>query len=224
MQEEINAYDFIEMASETEGDKKFLLDCFVPTRFAQKFRNVCGSLEIVARAEPMRDFNDRIVSDAGDFTESLVRNLSQITDPDGCFSNYRVPRSEPEWMARDGLMYSDPVRPEWLDRTAYKHRKLVTRSKIDPVQSRAARRIIYVRETIQGPGETKHHRPMAEEVGKAEERTERDVRARYEGWTPPDEGIFMDDANNTVNFDDIDLQREEHREQGGNQQPRAMTV
>ena len=169
----------------------FLLDCFIQSRFTQKWKTINNNVEISSAAPPMQDALGNIMPGKGDFTESVVRNLKGLAKGiDTTYKKWRALHSIPEILAKDKNMYSNPQRPAWFDKTEYEAETVISRGKICPVLTRRAtqagnRQLVFVRERIQDSGLVKWPAPVMEQIEEAERRGYKEAVIYNEANMPP---------------------------------------
>lgn len=147
---QIDAYAFISKIKATDADCLMILDCFVPTRFQDKWSQKNGNVEIIAGGAAMQDhLGRREIDHNSDFTKAFAFNtLSFVDEIDGRFKRSQAPRSIPELMAHDKEMASNPLRL-WLDKTTDGGEDTVKRIKIIPQKVRESKKIEFFSFTIQ---------------------------------------------------------------------------
>ena len=110
-QPEIPAYELISRIIQTDVNCLMLLDCYIPTRWGQKWTPGSGTFEILASGRPFEHVNGKKAeNDPGDFTRNICVMIDRLvkginTD----FKGYKKPLSIPYLLKNNVSMSANPI-------------------------------------------------------------------------------------------------------------------
>lgn len=111
-----------------------LLDCFVPTRFPDKWKIDDANIEIIGRGQRAQDDNENIILDEGDFTEAMVSSMTEFVKAVNS-GKYQgdAPRSIPHIMAKNEHIASNPLRVWHKKPNPRRPNTIIKRMQISPL-------------------------------------------------------------------------------------------
>lgn len=117
--------------NESKADVMMLLDCYIPSRFFDKWTRKHAMTEILARGGPSQCPDGTLTEEVeSDFTVRLVRNMKALVRNIKTY-NRRAPLSIAQLMANDRGLSANPIRI-WINRPENGSEQIIRRFRMDP--------------------------------------------------------------------------------------------